>query len=109
MSGDGANNHGEDPDGPRDAAAAALDRGRFITLEGGEGAGKSTQARLLAERLAGRGLPVMLTREPGGSPGAEAVRALLLSRGGWEPIAEAMLVSAARRNADRGLPDAALF
>jgi len=73
-------------------------RGRFITLEGGEGAGKSTQARGLARRLAASGLPVLLTREPGGSPGAEAVRRLLL--GGdhaWDPLAEAMLHFAARR------------
>ena len=61
--------------------AVAADRGRFITLEGGEGAGKSTQARILAERLAARGLPVLLTREPGGAPGAEAVRGVLLGQG----------------------------
>ena len=52
--------------------------GRFITLEGGEGAGKSTQARLLADALAARGLPVLRTREPGGAPGAEVLRSLLL-------------------------------
>ena len=54
--------------------------GRFITLEGGEGAGKSTQARRLAAALRRRGLPVLLTREPGGTPGAERLRALLLWR-----------------------------
>ena len=78
-------------------AAATADRGRFITLEGGEGAGKSTQARILAERLAERGLPVMLTREPGGAPGAEAVRGVLLGSGPWDGVAECMLHFAARR------------
>ena len=52
--------------------------GRFITLEGGEGVGKSTQLRRLAEALRARGLEVVETREPGGSPGAEAIRRLLL-------------------------------
>lgn len=75
----------------------AADRGRFITLEGGEGAGKSTQARLLADGLAARGLPVLLTREPGGAPGAEAVRDLLLGAGPWDGVAECMLHFAARR------------
>jgi dTMP kinase len=72
--------------------------GRFITLEGGEGVGKSTQARLLAEALRERGLDVVLTREPGGSPGAEAIRALLLEGDGdrWTPGAEALLFAAAR-------------
>jgi dTMP kinase len=78
-------------------AATASDRGRFITLEGGEGAGKSTQARILAERLAERGLPVLLTREPGGAPGAEAVRRVLLGSGPWDDVAECMLHFAARR------------
>ena len=77
--------------------AVAADRGRFITLEGGEGAGKSTQARILAERLAARGLPVLLTREPGGAPGAEAVRGVLLGKGPWDGVAECMLHFAARR------------
>lgn len=72
--------------------------GRFITLEGGEGAGKSTQALRLARHLAERGLPVLLTREPGGAPGAEAMRRLLLGGGGLDPVAEAMLVFAARRD-----------
>lgn len=71
--------------------------GRFITLEGGEGAGKSTQARRLALALAAAGLPVLRTREPGGTPGAERIRDLLLSHGPWEPVAEAMLHFAARR------------
>ena len=72
--------------------------GRFIAFEGGEGAGKSTHARMLAEELAGRGLDVLLTREPGGTPGAEAIRALLLGRegGDWSPRAEALLFAAAR-------------
>lgn len=72
--------------------------GRFIAFEGGEGAGKSTQARLLAEELRERGLEVVLTREPGGTEGAEAIRDLLLKRSGpgWEPEAEALLFAAAR-------------
>ena len=53
-------------------------RGQFLTLEGGEGAGKSTQARLLAEALCRRGIPVLRTREPGGAPGAEILRGILL-------------------------------
>jgi dTMP kinase len=73
-------------------------RGRFIAFEGGEGAGKSTQARLLADALRGRGLEVVLTREPGGTEGAEAIRRLLLdpAGAGWEPPAEALLFAAAR-------------
>ncbi len=77
-------------------------RGRFIAFEGGEGAGKSTQGRLLAEALRARGLSVVVTREPGGTPGAEAIRNLLLSppgageTGGWPPQAEALLFAAAR-------------
>ncbi|MEO6040989.1 MAG: dTMP kinase [Croceibacterium sp.] len=72
--------------------------GRFIALEGGEGAGKSTQARLLAEALRARGMQVLLTREPGGTPGAEAIRALLLHPpgDGWPAPAEALLFAAAR-------------
>ncbi len=69
----------------------------FITLEGGEGAGKSTQAQLLAGALAQAGHAVLLTREPGGAPGAEALRAMLL--GGvhrWSAAAEAHLHFAAR-------------
>jgi dTMP kinase len=72
-------------------------RGRFITLEGGEGAGKSTQAGRLAAALARSGRPVLRTREPGGTPGAERIRALLLGHGPWDPVAEAMMMFAARR------------
>jgi dTMP kinase len=73
-------------------------RGRFIAFEGGEGAGKSTQCRLLAQALRARGLTVVTTREPGGTPGAEAIRGLLLSPPGesWPPQAEALLFAAAR-------------
>ena len=73
-------------------------RGRFITFEGGEGTGKSTQTRLLANALAARGINCVSTREPGGTPGAEAIRGLLLdpSLPQWEPAAEALLFAAAR-------------
>ena len=71
--------------------------GRFITLEGGEGAGKSTQAGLLAEALTARGLAVLRTREPGGAPGAEVLRELLLGgRVEWSAPAETLLHFAAR-------------
>jgi dTMP kinase len=72
--------------------------GRFISLEGGEGAGKSTQLKALAQVLRARGLEVIETREPGGSPGAEAIRRLLLEGGDdrWTPEAEALLFAAAR-------------
>jgi dTMP kinase len=79
-----------------------MTQGRFIALEGGEGAGKSTQARLLAEALRQRGMEVVVTREPGGTPGAEAIRDLLLhgvegDEGvSWNPRAEALLFAAAR-------------
>lgn len=69
----------------------------FITLEGGEGAGKSTQARLLANALVGLGLPVLRTREPGGAPGAELLRGLLLAgEVEWSAPAETLLHFAAR-------------
>ncbi|MBY0531123.1 MAG: dTMP kinase [Xanthobacteraceae bacterium] len=73
-------------------------RGCFITFEGGEGSGKSTQVALLAERLRIRGIEVVTTREPGGSPGAEAMRLLLLN-GVVKPLgptAETMIFAAAR-------------
>jgi len=73
-------------------------RGRFITFEGGEGAGKSSHAAMLAQRLRTLGIGVVLTREPGGSPGAEIIRHVLLS-GAAKPLgpdAEAILFAAAR-------------
>jgi len=71
---------------------------KFISLEGGEGVGKSTQAKALAAALRERGLDVVETREPGGSPGAEAIRSLLLEGevDRWTPQAEALLFAAAR-------------
>ena len=72
--------------------------GRFITLEGGEGVGKSTQARALGAALRARGIVPLETREPGGSEGAEAIRKLLLDGAGdrWSARAEALLFAAAR-------------
>jgi dTMP kinase len=73
-------------------------RGKFITLEGGEGVGKSTQVHALAEALRARGIDVLVTREPGGSEGAERIRELLLggSDERWDARAEALLFAAAR-------------
>ena len=73
-------------------------RGRFITLEGGEGTGKSTQARLLADYLVGVGVDVIVTREPGGSPFAEAIRDIVLDPATppHSQLAEALLFNAAR-------------
>jgi dTMP kinase len=73
-------------------------RGRFITFEGGEGTGKSTQAAILAARLKSLGINVVLTREPGGSPGAEIMRHIILSGAAIPlgPSAEALLFAAAR-------------
>jgi dTMP kinase len=73
-------------------------RGRFISLEGGEGVGKSTQVQALAEALRRQGIDVLVTREPGGSAGAEAIRELLLSgtEDRWGAHAEALLFAAAR-------------
>ena len=74
------------------------EQGRFISLEGGEGVGKSTQAKALQAALAERGVDCLLTREPGGSEGAEAIRALLLGGddGRWSIRSEALLFAAAR-------------
>lgn len=88
---------------PKDASGALQakgGRGKFITLEGGEGAGKSTQAQMLAKHLESVGLRVLLTREPGGSPGAEIIRHVLLS-GAAKPLGaetEAVLFAAARED-----------
>jgi dTMP kinase len=72
--------------------------GRFITLEGGEGTGKSTQVKRLKAALEAKGLKVLTTREPGGSPGAEEIRKLLVEGepGRWNPITETLLAYAAR-------------
>lgn len=80
-------------------------RGRFITLEGGEGAGKSTLAKGLAAALAKRGFEAVITREPGGTPNAEALRALLVEGepGRWSPMAETLLLYAARDDHVRNL------
>ncbi|HIE08387.1 MAG TPA: dTMP kinase [Armatimonadetes bacterium] len=72
-------------------------RGKFITFEGVEGAGKTTHAFLLAEHLRGKGLEVVLTQEPGGTPEGERVRELLLRpEFDWEPVAELLLYTADR-------------
>jgi len=75
-------------------------RGRFITLEGGEGAGKSTQVQLLKNALEAAGKEVLVTREPGGSTGAEEIRELLVNGepGRWDGMTEALLNFAARRD-----------
>jgi dTMP kinase len=80
--------------------AAESSRGRFITFEGGEGAGKSTQVGMLLAALARRGIAARATREPGGSENAEAIRRLLLEGAGdrWDAIGEALLLYAARRD-----------
>ncbi len=76
-----------------------MSKGKFIVLEGGEGAGKSTQAKLLADRLSERGIKTHLTREVGGSPLAEDIRKLWLADRDekWDPVTELLLIYAARR------------
>jgi dTMP kinase len=78
---------------------AATPRGKFITVEGGEGVGKTTQAGLLVTALGRAGIAAQGTREPGGSPGGEAIRRLLLEGAGemWDATSEALLLVAARR------------
>ena len=77
-----------------------MSKGRFITFEGIDGSGKSTQARLLAAFLKATGADIVLTREPGGSPGAEEIRRLLVegSPDRWSPETEILLFTAARRD-----------
>jgi dTMP kinase len=85
-------------------------RGRFITFEGGEGSGKSTQIKMLADRLAKAKLQAIVTREPGGSPGAEIIRHLVLSGMGklLGPEAETLLFAAARDDHARTVIEPAL-
>jgi dTMP kinase len=92
------------------AVKAMLGRGRFISFEGGEGSGKSTQIKILAERLAGLKLQTIVTREPGGSPGAEIIRHLVLSGMGklLGPDAETLLFAAARDDHARTVIEPAL-
>jgi len=80
-------------------------RGCFITLEGGEGAGKTTLARALSQALTACGLEIVLTREPGGTPNAEALRTLLVEGdpGRWSPVSETLLLYAAREDHVRRL------
>jgi dTMP kinase len=77
-----------------------MGRARFITFEGGEGSGKTNHSRRLAEWLKGRGLDAVLTREPGGTPGAEEIRKILVQgeAARWQPMTEALLHFAARRD-----------
>jgi dTMP kinase len=79
---------------------AGVTRGKFITFEGGEGAGKSTQLKRLVARLQADGHEVVATREPGGSPGAESIRELVLKGAAdrWSPVTETLLMYAARRD-----------
>ena len=74
--------------------------GKFITLEGGDGSGKSTQARLLSEFLANNSINTLLTREPGGAPGADEIRELILTGepDRWDAVGETLLFYASRRN-----------
>ena len=76
-----------------------MKKGVFITLEGGEGSGKSTQIRLLHQALSSAGKEVLMSREPGGTPQAERIRTILLQRdsGSFDPLTEALLLFAARR------------
>lgn len=78
---------------------AVRESGKFITFEGGEGTGKTTQIQLLAEGLRAQGHDVVTTREPGGAPGADSIRSLLVSGATdkWDPLSECLLLYAARR------------
>lgn len=79
-------------------AAVVSDKAKFITFEGGEGVGKSTQVKILCERLENKTINTIQTREPGGAPGAEQIRGLLVKGGTdkWHPMTEALLHNAAR-------------
>lgn len=84
--------------------------GVFITFEGGDGTGKSTQVKRLVASLSARGIPVIATREPGGTPQAERIRNLLLQRdsGSFDPLTEVLLLMAARREHLRNLIEPSL-
>jgi len=87
------------------------EQGRLITFEGGEGVGKSTQIKSLAAKLAAHGLDVVTTREPGGTPGAEAIRTLVTegTADRWSPLTETLLFLAARQDHIERLIKPALF
>lgn len=88
-----------------------IKRGRFITFEGGEGSGKTTQSKKLFERLKSAGIDVVWTREPGGSQGAEEIRSLLVKGDAhrWAPTTEALLMFAARDDHWKKSIEPALF
>jgi dTMP kinase len=88
------------PRPPMTVGTGGARQARFITFEGGEGTGKSTQAKRLVEALGRAGVEAVLTREPGGSPGAEQIRALLVQGDAarWDPLTETLLHFAARRD-----------
>ena len=92
------------------AHTGSTGQGVFITFEGGDGTGKSTQVKRLVAHLTARGLPVVATREPGGTPQAERIRALLLQRdsGAFDPLTEVLLMMAARREHLKNLIEPAL-
>ena len=79
-------------------SASANSPGRFITLEGGEGAGKSSQIQVVKDYLEARGIDVVVTREPGGTPGGQEIRNLLVSgdKDKWSPLSETLLILADR-------------
>lgn len=83
-----------------DIAKDAVKRGRFIAIEGVDGAGKGVQSRLLLQALQSKGIPAILTREPGGAAGAEEIRQLLVQGAAdkWDAMTELLLINAARRN-----------
>ena len=90
----------EAPQQPQQESLEPVERGRFISIEGGEGVGKSTQIKLLADAIRAQGHEVVTTREPGGTENAEALRKMLLEGdvNKWDPVCEVLLINAARRD-----------